>query len=114
MTARRLELRHEWGHHALWDLDRDEDIDPATLDIPASVIVRLGAFASRWDSTFDVSHPDEPRVEQFVVDELGHEGARLWRALLGLLPPADFTITYQHDGVRYREASELPVEWRFG
>lgn len=109
-----MEIRHEWGRQPLWDLDADDDVDPASLDLPSSVVERLAAWASRWDTTFDVDDPDHPKVDDFVLDDLGREGARLFRALLGLLPPCDYTVSYVHDQVRYRQPDELPVEWRFG
>ena len=114
MAARHIELRHRWGCHPVWDRDNDLDLDPAGLPLPASVIDRLTAWAARWDLTFDVERPDTPKVERFVLDELGRDGARLWRALLGLLPPQDWEIAYLHDDVIYRTVDELPLEWRIG
>ena len=114
MGTRSVELRHEWGRQPLWDLDRDDDIHPEVLGLPASVLERLDAWARRWDATFAIDDPTHRRVEPFVIEELGRDGARLWRALLGLLPPADFTVTYVHEDVRYRTPDELPIEWRFG
>lgn len=113
MSRRSVELRHEWGHHPLWDLDAHENIAPASLGLPDSVVDRLDSWARRWDSTFAIDDPSRRRVEEFVVDDLGHEGARLWRALLGLLAPSDHVITYVHEQVRYRTPDELPIEWRF-
>jgi hypothetical protein len=113
MAPRHLELRHRWGHHPLWDLDQDADVDPASLGLPASVVDRLGAWAARWDTTFDLTQPDHRTVEQFVVIELGRDGARLWRALLGLLPPGEVALSYHHEGVHYTDPAELPPEWRF-
>ena len=114
MAPRRVELRHQWGHHPLWDVDRDADIDPASLGLPASITERLEAWAARWDTTFDLTAPDLRTVERFVIDELGRDGARLWRALLGLLPPTDVALAFVHEQVIYREPAELPPEWRFG
>ncbi len=114
MAPRRIELRHEWGYHPLWDADRDVDVDPSSLGLPASVVDRLDAWAARWDTTFDLTAPDRRKVEDFVIEELGRDGARLWRALLGLLPPSEVTLSFVHEQVIYRDASELPVEWRFG
>ena len=114
MAPRHLELAHHWGRHPLWDRDVDHDVDPSTLPLPASVVNRLASWAHRWDLTFDVEHPDRPKVEAFVLEELGRDGARLWRALLGLLPPQEWTVTYVHDDVIYRTVDDLPVEWRVG
>ena len=114
MTPRRLELAHHWGQHPLWDPDAGLDVDPAQLDLPPSVVERLEAWAARWDTTFDLEDPDHPKVEGFVITELGRDGARLWRALLGLLPPQEWTVAYVHDDVIYRTVDELPVDWRVG
>lgn len=114
MTPRHLELGHRWGRHPLRDLDADVDVDPELLDLPESVVARLAAWASRWDLTFDVERPDEPKVETFVLEELGRDGARLWRALLGLLAPQDWHVTYIHGDVIYRTVEDLPIEWRVG
>ena len=113
MGTREVELRHEWGHFPLWDLATGDDIDPAGLGLPPSVVERLEAWARRWESTFALDDPSHRRVEDFVIDDLGRDGARLWRALLGLLPPAEVTVTYVHEDVRYRTPQELPVEWRW-
>ncbi len=114
MGTRSVELRHQWGRQPLWDLDRDDDLDPTALGLPDSLVTRLDAWARRGDSTFDLGEPSHRRVEEFVVDDLGRDGARLWRALLGLLSPSEFTVTYQHEQVRYRTPDELPIAWRFG
>jgi hypothetical protein len=114
MAARHIQLGHRWGCHPVWDPDRDTDVDPSLLPIPASLITRLEAWAARWDLTFDHEHPDRPKVERFVIDELGRDGARLWRALLGLLPPQEWEVTYVHEDVIYRQVSELPLGWRLG
>lgn len=114
MTARHLELAHRWGRHPLWDLDADIDVDPDGLDLPDSVVTRLEAWAARWDLTFDVENPEKPKVETFVLEELGRDGARLWRALLGLLPPQQWSVTYVHRDVIYRAVTDLPIEWRVG
>ncbi|HYI60243.1 MAG TPA: hypothetical protein VEW93_00405 [Acidimicrobiales bacterium] len=114
MARRGIELRHLWGCHPLWDVGRERDVDPAALGLPRSVVDRLGAWAARWDSTFGMDQPDKRKVEQFVIDELGRDGARLWRALLGLLDPQDHEVTYLHEGVTYRRVEDLPPEWRFG
>ncbi len=111
MATRSVELRHEWGRHPLWDLDTDEDILPAALALPQSVVERLDAWARRWDSTFALDDPTHRRVEDFVIDDLGRDGSRLWRALLGLLPPSDYTVTYVHEQVRYSTPDQLPPEW---
>lgn len=114
MPPRAIEVRHEWGRHPLADTVTGDDIDPASLGLPESVVERLVAWAARWDTTFDVEQPDVPIVEDFVLRELGRDGARLWRALLGLLPPAEWELSYVHDDVRYRDPSELPIQWRIG
>lgn len=114
VTPRQLELGHRWGRHPLWDLETDLDVDPEVLDLPDSVVTRLTAWASRWDLTFDVENPDEPKVEGFVLEELGRDGARLWRALLGLLPPQEWQVSYVHRDVIYRTVDDLPIEWRVG
>jgi hypothetical protein len=114
MPARRLQLRHVWGCHPLWDVAAEHDVDPASLGLPRSVLDRLDAWAARWDTTFDPEHPDRPKVERFVVEEMGRDGARLWRALLGLLDPQDYAVAYLHEGVLYRAVTDLPPEWRFG
>jgi hypothetical protein len=114
MTARHLELGHHWGQHPLWDLDLGIDVDPADLPLQPSLVTRLDGWAARWDTTFDVAHPDTPKVEGFVLTELGRDGARLWRALLGLLPPQQWTVVYVHEDVIYRTVDDLPAEWRVG
>ncbi len=114
MTARHIELAHHWGQHPLWDLDRGIDLDPADLPLPPSVVTRLDGWAARWDTTFDVARPDRPKVETFVLTELGRDGARLWRALLGLLPPHEWHVVYVHDDVIYRTVDDLPPDWRVG
>ncbi len=114
MTPRPIELRHVWGRYPLADEATGGDLDPAGLGLPDSVVERLLAWADRWDATFDLDNPDMPRVEGFVLLELGRDGARLWRALLGLMPPAEWQVTYVHQNVRYRHPGELPVEWRVG
>jgi hypothetical protein len=114
MAARHLELGHRWGCHPVWDQEQGCDLDPALLPLPASIVDRLTAWAARWDLTFDVAHPERPKVERFVLEELGRDGARLWRALLGLLPPQEFSIAYVHEDVIYRTVDELPLEWRIG
>jgi hypothetical protein len=114
MAVRHIQLGHRWGHHPVWDVDRDTDVDPTMLDLPESLLTRLEAWAARWDLTFDVEHPDRPKVERFVLDELGRDGARLWRALLGLLPPQGWEVAYVHQDVIYRTIDELPLEWRLG
>ena len=65
-------------------------------------------------SLADVEHPERPKVEAFVIEELGRDGARLWRALLGLLPPQDWEVAYLHEDVIYRTVDDLPIEWRVG
>lgn len=113
MARRRLELRHIWGCHPLWDPLDGHDVDPATLGLPRSLLDRLDAWAARWDTTFDLDHPGRRRVEAFVIEEMGREGARLWRALLGLLDPAAYSVTFLHEGVIYRTVEDLPPRWRF-
>lgn len=114
MAVRHIQLGHRWGRHPVWDVDRDTDLDPVLLALPESLQTRLDAWAARWDLTFDVEHPDRPKVERFVLDELGRDGARLWRALLGLLPPQEWEVAYVHRDVIYRTIDELPLEWRLG
>ncbi len=114
MARRRLQLRHIWGCHPLWDEAGEHDVDPTTLDLPRSVVERLDAWAARWDTTFDLEKPGRRKVESFVIEEMGRDGARLWRALLGLLDPADYMVTYLHEGVVYRRVEDLPLPWRFG
>ena len=114
MAQRDIQLRHVWGCHPLWDMAGEHDIDPVKLDLPRSLVERLDAWAARWDETFDLNQPGQRKVEQFVIHDLGHEGARLWRALLGLLDPQHLTITYLHEGVTYHTVEELPLDWRFG
>jgi hypothetical protein len=114
MAVRHLELRHGWGRHPVWDRDHDVELDPAMLPLPTSVVDRLGAWAGRWDLTFDIERPERPKVERFVLEELGRDGARLWRALLGLLDPQEWEIAYVHDDVIYRTVQDLPLEWRLG
>ena len=114
MAVRHIQLGRRWGGHPLWDPGWDSDVDPTLLPLPASVVTRLEAWAARWDLTFDVEHPERPKVERFVLDELGRDGARLWRALLGLLPPQEWEVVYVHDDVIYRTVDELPLEWRIG
>lgn len=114
MPQQIIELRHRWGQYPLWDVRAAADVDPATLPIPPSLMGRLNGWAARWDSTFDLSQPDRSRVERFVIDELGHEGARLWRALLGLLPPSRYVVTYHHEDETFVTPEDLPIEWRFG
>jgi len=113
MGVRHLVLTHRWGHHPLWDDGSGTDVDPATLELPGSVVERLSAWADRWDLTFDMA-TGRTKVDDFVLAELGRDGARLWRALLGLLPPQDWSVTYVHDDVVYRTVDELPPEWRVG
>jgi hypothetical protein len=113
MAPRRIELRHVWGCHPLWDVVEEHDVDPAALGLPRSVIDRLDAWAARWDTTFDLDRPERRKVEHFVIEEMGRDGARLWRALLGLLDPADHVITYLHEGTTYARVEDLPPEWRF-
>ncbi len=112
MAVRHLELGHRWGRHPIWDPEWDTDVDPSLLPLPASIVTRLEAWAARWDLTFDVEHPDRPKVERWVLEELGRDGARLWRALLGLLPPQEYAVAYIHDDVIYRRIDELPTPWR--
>ena len=107
-------MTHRWGQHPLWDVEREVDVDPVELDLPQSLVDRLDGWAARWDTTFDVEDPSKPKVEAFVLTELGRDGARLWRALLGLLPPTEWQVAYVHDDVIYRTVEELPVDWRVG
>lgn len=113
MARRRLELRHVWGCHPLWDAVGEHDVDPVTLDLPRSLVDRLDAWAARWDTTFDADRPGTRRVENFVIEDMGREGARLWRALLGLLDPVAFSVTFLHEGTTYRSVEDLPIRWRF-
>lgn len=114
MAQRGLELRHVWGCHPLWDVAAEHDVDPLTLRLPRSLVDRLDAWAARWDATFGMEQPDKRKVEQFVIDELGRDGARLYRALLGLLDPQRYQVAYLHEGTTYRRVEDLPPEWRFG
>jgi len=112
MAPRQLEISHEWGSHAIRDVTTGDRVDPATLPVPASVAERLDAWSSRWDTTFDVDDPDTPKVDRWVLEELAREGAKLWRALLTVLPPHDYTVSYRHDDTLYRSPDELPDPWR--
>ena len=71
MSRRGLELSHEWGCHALRDTDTGDRVDPAALPLPGSLVERLAEWAARWDLTFDVERPDRPKVDGWVIDELG-------------------------------------------
>jgi len=88
-------------------------IDGDELALPPSLVGRLDAWHRRWDGAVDAVDPDVVLVERWVIDELGRDGARIWRALLGLLPPQRFTVSYRHRDVRYSDPEELPIEWRF-
>ena len=112
MAARHLELSHAWGTFALRDTDSGDRLDPADLPLPESVRGRLNAWSARWDTTFDVASPGAPKVDDWVLEELAREGARLWRATLAVLPPQQFTVAYVHDDVLYRSPDELPDGWR--
>ena len=114
MGVRHIEVRHEPGRRPLHDLLTGAEVDPASLALPESLVDRLDAWARRWEGAVDATDPPALVVERWVVDELGRDRARLWRAMLGLLPPHGFHLTYAHEGVRYTSVDELPVEWRFG
>jgi hypothetical protein len=111
VSRRGLELSHEWGCHALRDTRTGDRIDPASLPVPESVVERLTAWAARWDLTFDVEQPDHPKVDPWVFDDLGREGAHLWKAVLTVLPPQHYEVVYRHDDTLYRDPGELPPEW---
>ena len=107
-----LEISHEWGSFALRDVTSGDRVDPRALPLPESICQRLNQWSSRWDTTFDVNDPGAPKVEAWVVRELGLEGARLWRATLGVLPPQHYRVVYRHEDTLYRTPEELPDEWR--
>jgi hypothetical protein len=111
MSRRQLELSHEWGSHALRDVDTGDRVDPATLALPASLVERLVDWAARWDLTFDVERPDHRNVDDWVVNQLGKDGAHLWKAVMTVLPPSRYQVVYRHEDVIYREPSELPPQW---
>jgi hypothetical protein len=111
MSRRGLELSHEWGCHALRDTDTGDRVDPAVLPLPTSLVERLAEWAARWDLTFDVERPDRPKVDSWVIDELGREGGHLWKAVLTVLPPTHYEVAYVHQDTVYRMPSELPPEW---
>lgn len=112
MSRRRLELSHEWGAFALRDVDTGDRVDPADLPLPDSIRDRLNAWSARWDTTFDVGDPGKPKVDDWVLQELAQEGAKLWRATLSCLPTQAFDVSYRHDDVLYRQPDELPDRWR--
>jgi hypothetical protein len=111
VSRRVIELSHEWGCHALRDIDTGDRIDPSSLPLPESVVERLAAWAARWDLTFDVEQPDKPKVDRWVLDELGRDGGHLWKAVLTSLPPTRYEVLYVHGDTVYRQPSELPPEW---
>jgi hypothetical protein len=111
MSRRGLEVSHEWGCDAVRDIASGDRIDPAGLPIPDSLVERLAEWAARWDLTFDVERPDEPKVDTWVIEELGKEGAHLWKAVLTVLPPTHYEVVYVHRDTVYRQPSELPHEW---
>lgn len=112
MSPRQLEISHEWGMFAVRDVRTGDRLDPADLPIPSSIAERLNAWSTRWDTTFDVDRPDTPKVDTWVLQELAQEGAKLWRAVLSVLPPQEFAVAYRHDDVLYRTTAELPDQWR--
>lgn len=87
-------------------------MDPADLPLPDSVCDRLNAWSSRWDTTFDLTNPGAPKVDNWVVEDLARQGARLWRAMLSVLSPQEFEVVYRHEDVLYRTLAELPDRWR--
>ena len=112
MSARRLEISHEWGDFALRDVTSGDRLDPSDLPLPGSVAERLNGWSARWDTTFDVDQPEQPKVDAWVIEELGREGAKLWRAVLSVLPGQHYTVAYRHDDTLYRTPDELPDDWR--
>ena len=112
MATRLLEMSHEWGAFALRDMVTGERVDPADLPMPESVRDRLNAWSARWDTTFDVANPGAPKVDHWVLEELAKEGARLWRATLGVLPPQEYQVVYIHRDVIYNTPEDLPDPWR--
>ena len=112
MSTRRLEVSHEWGSYGVRDVESGDRLDPADLPLPESLSTRLNAWSARWDTTFDVDRPETPKVDEWVIEELACEGARLWRAMLTVLPPQHYDVSYRHDDTLYRTPSELPDAWR--
>jgi hypothetical protein len=112
MAVRHLEISHEWGSFAVRDVTTGDRIDPASLPIPESVCTRLNRWSDRWDVTFDVHDASAPKVDEWVLQELGLEGARLWRAVLGSLSPQEYDVVYRHEDTLYRAPTELPDAWR--
>ena len=112
VSARRLELSHEWGSFALREVDTGDRLDPADLPMPESLATRLTSWSARWDTTFDLDRPDRPKVDRWVLDELARDGARLWRAVLTVLPAQSYEVVYRHDDTLYRRVEELPDHWR--
>lgn len=113
MAGRHIELHHAPDGGPLGDLLTGAPITPEELALPSSLVGRIDAWHRRWDKSVDHVDPDVVLVERWVIDELGRDGARLWRALLGLLQPQRYTVSYRHLDVRYSVPSELPIEWRF-
>jgi hypothetical protein len=111
VSRRGLELCHEWGSHPLRDVETGDRVDPASLPLPGSVVERLAAWAARWDLTFDIERPDEPKVDQWVLEELARDGAHLWKAVMTVLPPTHYEVAYRHGDTLYRAPGELPPEW---
>jgi hypothetical protein len=111
ISRRGLEVSHEWGCDAVRDIASGDRIDPSGLPIPDSLVDRLAEWAARWDLTFDVERPDEPKVDRWVIDELGKEGAHLWKAVLTVLPPTAYEVVYVHEDTVYRQPGDLPHEW---
>lgn len=112
VVVRHLEISHEWGTYAVRDLVTGDRVDPAGLPLPGSVVDRLDRWAARWDTTFDLDTPGRSKVDEWVLAELGRDGARLWRAVLSLLPPQEYTVVYRYRAQVYRTPDELPDEWR--
>ncbi|MFO1014765.1 MAG: hypothetical protein U1E50_13475 [Caulobacteraceae bacterium] len=67
MSARRLRLSPEWQCWPLWDVDNGHNIDPADLDIPAALRVRIEVWDQVFQDLYDDADPTAGLFESEAV-----------------------------------------------